>query len=338
MKNENPNNEDAAFRKMIQQVPPANRLIQTIYDLCSALEFRIEALERLRDEATEARVGAMWQEEVTKFDIALGRGLFGILGLLKRRLKQNQSADLFVDAGFFVESLCDEFPRILDGYVKHANDDLEYPENLLGRFAETVIHLTGKLESLSDTHFRALRPVARDYPYWPVLRLRHGRGKKEFEFLADNLELGRECCIRSSKDSNYSLRAPLTGLVWQVLNRIDTVHRIIRFRGDGEEPEGYLTKTWDRFFEVKASPEMISLFAKSFAMPSLRKSNAALWASEVVIPYLLQEHKNLQDVPALKAMNLGPRGKRHSALKKPITQALRSLARRDEKGGPAARL
>jgi len=336
MKNkEKPSTAQLLIESRAKQDTPDFRFIDSktvpslLVGLCSAIFARVQALEGLRDKTACPKEKAIWTEEIEKFDVAISRSLVGVQGLLKRRLETTVSPDMFVSGGLFITSLCSKFSLILDGYIKTCPDELDDPCNLLAHFAETVISLTEKLESLSETKPEALRPVARDYPYWPVLLFRHKRATNHFDLLADRLELGRECIVRSSGKANYSLKTPTTGLVWRLLNELDSVHRMIQQTPPGLTPDQFLRKHWNWFFDGEVLEHQIPLFVTSYKLRPVRQANVSAWAKTVIIPFLISKGHDLRKEPAFRSLDLGPKGRRYSALVKPITQALRSLSRRD---------
>ena len=104
--------------------------------------------------------------------------------------------------------------------------------------------LTAEINNIKGVDKRAvesnaeiMQRVARDIPYWPMLRFLNtaANSKKQFQRIAAQLELGKECPINVSESANYSLETPINSFVWKCLRHFQRVHWVVRhdFSGPG---------------------------------------------------------------------------------------------------------
>jgi hypothetical protein len=71
-----------------------------------------------------------------------------------------------------------------------------------------------------------MQTIAGELPYWPMLRFLNtaANSKKQFQRIAKDLELGKDCPINVSESANYSLETPINSFVWKCLRHFQDVH------------------------------------------------------------------------------------------------------------------
>jgi len=199
-----------------------------------------------------------------------------------------------------------------------------------------------------------MQSVARDIPYWPMLRFLNSaaNSKKQFQRIADQLELGKECPINVSELANYSLETPINSFVWKCLRHFQRVHRHIRH--DYKYPGfGHVDRKAETFEEAvegivftKLEPpytlrpiivgmikrEDIPIYKASYALPPLTKSTAEEWADKAIVPYVCSKYPDFRNVPEFsnifKRSGVKTRGQQRAQIRKDIIRSLTSMARR----------
>jgi hypothetical protein len=192
-----------------------------------------------------------------------------------------------------------------------------------------------------------MQSIADELPYWPMLRFLNtaANSKKQFQRIAKDLKLGKDCPINVSESANYSLETQINSFVWKCLRHFQKVHWYIRigFEGPGYGHVDGPAKTFEEAVEgiilTKLEPpaarrpitvgmikrEDIHIYKVSYKLPPLTKNNAKEWADKALIPYIESSHSDWKIVEAL-AHYTGKAGGRAKAKEK-IFAALKGLAK-----------
>jgi hypothetical protein len=209
----------------------------------------------------------------------------------------------------------------------------------------------GKIEVESNA--QVMRAVARNFPYWPMLRFRNAaaNSEKQFHRIAEELELGKKCQINVSERANYSLETPINSFVWKCLTHFRSVHSWVQFgfRHGGqdygpantfEEAVEFMVK-----FEKSAKPvrrpakshgiikrEDIPIYKISVSLPPLTKSTVKEWTDKAVLPYVCSNYPDFSKVPefagCLKRSGVKTRGGQRREIRRDILRSLISMARK----------
>jgi hypothetical protein len=198
-----------------------------------------------------------------------------------------------------------------------------------------------------------MRRVARDMPYWPMLRFLNtaANSKKQFERIAAELELGQECPINVSPKANYSLEHPINGLVWKCLRHFQSVHWHIEhnLKGPGYGHVDGPAKTFEEavagIILTKVEPpfalrpmvvgmikqEDIPIYKLSVKLPPLTKATAKDWSDRAIVPYICSKYPDFSKVPEfapmLRRANVKTRGEQKREIRRDILRSLTSMAR-----------
>jgi hypothetical protein len=238
---------------------------------------------------------------------------------------------------------CEDLPQLLKRYEEISPDEFKCCETdgLGFRLANVLISLVSCFEKVSERHPERFIDIAREFPHWPILVTRHKAGyRKRFERIASRLELGAECPIAAeSREAQYRLETPVCDLIWEEFMRdwicvsagVRAARRMASERNQSTDlarDRKEVEKAIDialRDSEYKPTYERI-IWAAAFALHDLNKTNADVWADQVVIPYLHLKFPNWQKVDALSKF-VGKNGGDAKA-KREIRRALRAMARR----------
>lgn len=219
---------------------------------------------------------------------------------------------------------------------------------------EEINRIPGVDKRIVESNSEIVRRVSHDIPYWPMLRFRNtaANSKKQFQRIADQLELGKECPINVSKSANYSLETPINSFVWTCLRHFQRVHRFIRhdFSGPGFGHVDRPAKTFEEavegivFSQYQGPPgsrpfrpggmikrEDIPIYKVSYHLPPLTKLSAKDWADKAIMPYVCSKYSDFSRVPEfseiLKREGVKTRGQQRKEIRKDIIRSLTSMAR-----------
>src|ERR1017187_7452627 len=194
-----------------------------------------------------------------------------------------------------------------------------------------------------------MQDIARQIPYWPMLRFLNtaANSKKQFQRIAAQLELGKECPINVSESANYSLETPINSFVWRSLRHFQQVHWHIRhgLNGPGYGHEDRPAETFEEalepivFFRHQSQRgsrpfatggmikrEDIPIYKASYALPPLTKTTAKNWADKAIVPYVCSKYPDFSKVPEfsdiLKRDGVKTRGQQRKEIRKDIIRAL----------------
>jgi len=199
-----------------------------------------------------------------------------------------------------------------------------------------------------------MQNIADELPYWPMLRFLNtaANSRKQFQRIANDLKLGKDCPINVSESANYSLETPINSFVWKCLRHFQDVHWHIRvgFEGSGYGHIDGPAKTFEEAVEgiiltkLEAPParrpgivgmikrEDIPIYQTSCKLPSLTKTTAKDWADKAIVPYVDSKYADFSNVPEfadiLKRNGVRTRGQQKREIRKDIIRALTSLARK----------
>jgi hypothetical protein len=202
-----------------------------------------------------------------------------------------------------------------------------------------------------------LRDVASELPYWPMLRFLNAaaNSEKQFQRIAEQLELGKECPINVSKSANYSLETPINSFVWKCLRHFQKVHSFIQRQKD-MRCNFYITEKEfeEKLFEAEIarivfevveppislrrivrgliSESDIGIYKVSCTLPPLTKSTAKVWTDKAIIPYVCSNFPDFSKVPefvgSLKRSGVNTRGEQRREIRRDILRSLTSMARK----------
>jgi len=147
-----------------------------------------------------------------------------------------------------------------------------------------------------------LRSIACELPYWPMLRFCNtaANSKKQFQRIAHQLELGKECPINVAASANYSLETPINAFVWKCLRHFQDVHSTIRLELNRPGPAKALEEAIEPivFQKVESPPARraficgmingadVPIYKASYSLPPLTTATAKIWADKaIVLPF-----------------------------------------------------
>jgi hypothetical protein len=285
--------------------------------------------EKLEKEFTKPDLKSMAREEVENCDLALARSFSTMTVHVRLRAERSENVDLLSDSIGGALSLCEQIPNLIEKFARLHPDEFTDSENFMARFAEVVCNLTERLEKFTETHPNALRPMAGDYPYWPMLHFKSSTANNHFPLLADRIKLGETCVIHTSEQARYSLKVPLNKFVWRLLLHFQDIHRLADYADDSKRPLEDVLSVWIKTSDPneRIDLEELPVYKKSHRLSPLTKANAKAWAEVALLPFIRMKYPDLRKVPEFKSIDTGPKGKRYAPIRKAIIQSLRSLAR-----------
>jgi hypothetical protein len=205
-----------------------------------------------------------------------------------------------------------------------------------------------------ESNAEIMQRIARQIPYWPMLRFLNtaANSKKQFQRIAAELELGKECPINVSTAANYSLEHPINAFVWKCLRHFLDVHWFIHhdFSGPGYGHVNGPAKTFEKAVEgiilTKMEPphvrrsmtvgmikrEDIPIYKASYALPPLTKSTAKDWTDKAIMPYVDSKYPDFSKIPefagSLNRSGVKTRGEQRREIRRDILRSLTSMARK----------
>jgi len=228
--------------------------------------------------------------------------------------------------------------------------------------AALIKELSSKFDAIWIGDFKSnaelMKRTSRGIPYWPMLRFMHTRANEQIQFqqIAKDLELGKDCPINVSENANYSLETPINSFVWKCLRHFQNacwviqqnmqptrtpVHSLnppfkwidVPAKTFEESAEEYVIKkipSPDTGRQITAGfikREAIPIYKEICKLEPLTKSNAPDWANKGVMPYVKIEFPDLRKVPELRAYKTGRDGKRYAPVRLAVIQSLQQMAR-----------
>jgi hypothetical protein len=221
------------------------------------------------------------------------------------------------------------------------------------RLIDEINRIPGVDKRTVESNAEVMRRVARDIPYWPMLRFLNtaANSKKQFQRITAELELGKQCPINVSPKANYSLEHPINRLVWKCLRHFQSVHWHIEhnFKGPGyghvDGPAGTFEEAVAGIILTKVEPpfalrrmvvgmiksEDIPIYKMSVKLPPLTKATAKDWADKAIVPYICSKFPDFSKVPefepVLRRSNVKTRGEQKREIRRDILRSLTSMAR-----------
>ncbi len=302
------------------------RDVRLMLDTMSSATASFEVLEQKIEEPEIKRKA---REEIDQCDLILGRTGFEFILHMKLRAERSDNTDLLCDTIGSALMLCETLPDLIEKFANLHPNDMSDSENFMARFASTVCHLTERLEKFTETHAGALQPMAKDYPYWPILHFKNTAANNHFPLIASRIKLGETCVIHTSEQARYSLQVPLNKYVWELLLHFQDIHRLAEYASETKRSLEDVLSFWIKSSipEERMAVEELPIYEKSHRLPSLTKANAKVWADVAIVPYVKLKHPDLRKVSAFKGIDAGPMGRRYAPVRKAIIQSLASLAK-----------
>lgn len=273
---------------------------------------------------------------------------FLITGYLKKiALAGNNEA--IEKIAFITVDLTETLMELLTTKSETAKNYAALPKDPSGRF-DSAWNMAAK------SNAELMKGIARQIPYWPMLRFLNTRANAQTQFqqIAKDLELGKDCPINVSESANYSLETPINSFVWKCLRHFQGILWIIQNTQNpvyqyaqtlnpayADHPVKTFEDAAERYVikEIKSpvtgrpmtigliKREEIPIYKASCKLPPLTKSTAKNWADTAIMPYVKIRFPDLRQVPELKAHKTGPTGKRYAPVRLSVIQSLKQMAR-----------
>jgi hypothetical protein len=167
--------------------------------------------------------------------------------------------------------------------------------------------------------------------------------KKQFQRIAEDLELGKQSPINVSGSANYRFETPVNAFVWKCLRHFQNVRWFINDVISYSMTDRYGNllagridagkRTFEDAVEQLVAKEIIKreeipIYKDSGGLPPLTKDTAQVWADKAIMPYVRITFPDLRRVPELRGYNTGTTGKKYAPVRKAVIQSLKQMARK----------
>lgn len=191
-----------------------------------------------------------------------------------------------VEAAALIERIQKDHPEVdrLD------NGCLE-GENTVDTFAWETYQRVAALDRLVDCYPEHARWAARQMHAWPTLRSLHHSNDIRFRELAKKLELGRDYPLDASEAARFRPDTPMVRLLDPLLVRLCHLREhVLKQGGKFQFTAASLCGHWGDSFDEEPNEMEIQALQRLSDLPSLNKSSAKVWATQVVVPVILATH------------------------------------------------
>lgn len=258
-----------------------------------------------------------------------------------RRAFQTKNTDLLLDV--LHHSIGDggeavELIHHIQKFFPHIDGSpLPDGENTIASFAWDTYNRVAFLDTLADTYPEHLKSVARQMHAWPVLRHRHTASDARFHALAEQLGLGEDYPLDTTKGARFRPDSPMVVYLDNLIPRLNVLRNCCRRHNTINDRD--ITHWWhmDRTRENRKdvpSDAVLTVLRRVRDLPELTKLTAAKWTTAVVVPLALVtdaagpgpfKERALEQVRQQR--DIKSRAILRSRLESKISKTLKSLAR-----------